>query len=96
MNVSEMSNEEGTLNVLAKRFTEERLPKALALKEKVDQGKLLDDFDIEFLQQVLADARNLPLSVQENAKYRDIAGRVIQLYSEITAKALENEKAQKA
>jgi len=93
--VSEVSKETGTLVVLAKRMVEERLPKALALKEKVDRGEALADTDIAFLEQVLADARNIPQGLKQDPKFQDIAGRMLQLYKEIMAKAMENETAKK-
>ncbi len=41
-NVSEIPKETGVIAVLAKRMVEERLPKALALKERVDRGEVLN------------------------------------------------------
>ena len=54
--MAEVSKELGVIAVLAKRMVEERLPKALALKDRVDKGAVLDDLDIAFLQQVVDDA----------------------------------------
>ena len=92
--MAELSNDQGILSVLAKRLVDERLPKAIALKEKVDQGNVLEDRDIAFLEQVLADSRSIPLSVRDDPQFQDIGVRMLNLYSEITSKALENEKAQ--
>jgi hypothetical protein len=94
--VSEASKEDAILAVLADRLVEERLPRALALKEKVDRGEVLGDFDIAFLEQVLADAGNIPQGVKENPKFKDASAQMKQLYKAIMDKALENEeKAQK-
>lgn len=95
MIVSEVSKEEGILTVLAKRLVEERLPKALALKEKVDRGEVLDDSELAFLEQVMADVGKIPPEVKKNPKFQDAAGRMVQLWKEITTKALENEKTRK-
>ena len=54
--MSEVSKEIGVFAVLAKRMVEERLPKALALKERVDHGEVLNELDVAFLEQVIADA----------------------------------------
>jgi len=94
-NVSEVSKETAVLAVLGKRLVEERLPRALALKEKVDRGEVLDDFDVAFLDQVLADSRNIPQGVRDDPRYKDAAGRILPLYKEIMDKALENERAKK-
>ena len=94
--MAEVSKEMGLMAVLAKRMVDERLPKALALKERVDRGELLNDLDMAFLQQVVTEANELPPKVKENPRVMEVAGRMLQLYKEISAKALENEKAGKA
>jgi len=94
--VSEASKEDAVLAVLADRLVEERLPRALALKEKVGRGEVLDDFDIAFLEQVLADARNIPQGIKDNPTFKDAAAQMMQLYNAIMSKALENEQAQKS
>ena len=84
----------GVLTALAQRLVDQRLPRALALKNKVDGGALLEDADLAFLEGVLADAQKIAPIVTRNPKYLGVAGRMAQLYQEITAKALENEQAQ--
>ena len=93
--MSEVSKEIGVLAVLAKRMVEERLPKALALKERVDRGEVLNELDVAFLKQVNADAGAIRPMMQENPRVLEVAGRMVSLYKEITDKALENEKAEK-
>lgn len=92
--MSGVSKETGVLAVLAKRMVEERLPKALALKERVDRGEVLNDLDLVFLEQVVADSKTVGPLVKDNPQAADIAGRMLHLYREITTKALENEQAQ--
>jgi hypothetical protein len=94
--VAQVSKELGVIAVLAKRMVEERLPKALALKERVDRGEVLNDLDLAFLEQVVVDARKVLPMAQENPQVLDVAGRMLKLYREISDKALENEKAQKS
>ena len=53
--MAEVSKETGTLAVLAKRMVEERLPKALAMKERIDKGGVLNDLDLAFLEQIVKD-----------------------------------------
>jgi hypothetical protein len=93
--VSNVSKDMGVIAVLAKRMVEERLPKALALKERVDRGEVLNDLDIAFLERVIADAKNLGPLMDKDPRVREVAGRMVSLYKEITDKALENEKVQK-
>ena len=89
------SKEAGVLAVLARRMTDERLPKALALKERVDRGELLNELDLGFLEQVVQDARSIQPIVDSNPRAKEVAGRMLQLYREITQKALQNEEAGK-
>jgi hypothetical protein len=90
-----VSKETGTIAVLAKRMVEERLPQALALKERIDKGGVLNEIDLRLLEQVLKDAEQIRPLMQKEPKVLEVAGRMVELYREITAKALENEKAQK-
>ncbi len=93
--MAQVSKDLGVIAVLAKRMVEERLPKALALKERVDRGEVLNELDLAFLEQVVVDANTVKPMMREYPQVLEIAGRMLQLYKEITDRALENEKAQK-
>lgn len=93
--MSEVSKDTGVIAVLAKRMVEERLPKALAMKERVDKGGVLNDLDLAFLEQVVKDAGQVRPLMEKDPRVKELAGQMVQLYREITEKALENEKATK-
>ena len=93
--MSASSSDTGVLTALAQRLVDQRLPRALAMKEKVDRGEMLDDRDLAFLEQVMEDANKIAPVVERNPKYKEVAGRMVQLYKEIMAKALENEQVKK-
>jgi hypothetical protein len=95
MYMAQVSKDQGVIAVLAKRMVEERLPKALALKERIDRGEVLNELDLNFLEQVVADANQARPLMRDNPRVLEVAGRMLQLYKEITEKALENEKAKK-
>jgi len=82
----------GVLMALAQRMRDQRLPRALAIKERVDGGAVLSDRDIRFLEEVLSDANRIAPIVKRNPEYAGVAARMVELYKEITAKALENER----
>ena len=84
----------GLVAVLMQRLSTQRLPRALALKEKVDQGGLLDELDISFLEQVFTDTNKLKTLVDRHPEHQDLVARIISLYSDITARGLENEQQQ--
>jgi hypothetical protein len=91
--MSESSEDVGLITVLLQRLETQRLPRALALKEKVDRGELLDDFDIGFLEEVFSETGKVRPLVAQHPEYQELAARMMNLYKEITDKALENEKA---
>mgnify|MGYP003530206580 CR=1 FL=1 len=93
--MSEVSRDAGVIAVLAKRMVEERLPKALAMKERVDKGGVLNDLDLAFLEQIVADSGQLRPLMDKDPRVKELAGQMLQLYAGITEKALENDKAKK-
>ena len=88
------SNEAGVATAIIERLETQRLPRALELKAKVDLGGVLDDFDIDFLDRVFADTNELRPLLGRHPEYQELAARVINLYHDITAKALANEPRQ--
>ena len=82
----------GMLTVLIERLEGQRLPRALDLKEKVDQGGCLDDFDIAFLEEVFADSQQLQPLMERHPEHQEIAAKMMGLYREITEKGLANER----
>lgn len=92
--MAKVSKQEGMKAVLAKRMVEQRLPKALEMKERVERGELLNELDMKLLEAVLSESTSINELVENDPKARDIAERMLQLYNEITTRALENERAQ--
>jgi hypothetical protein len=86
------SNDAGTIQVLLERLNTQRLPRALEIKQKVDGGERLDDFDVQFLKTVLEDAREGENLAARHPEYRALIGQLLGLYNEITRIALENEQ----
>ena len=92
--MTQSTDDAGTAQALLERLERWRLPRALAVKERVDAGELLTDSDIQFLKTVLEDAGSVQVLVARNPEYQSLVARVTNLYDEITRKALENEQAQ--
>ena len=89
-----MTNSEqdaGLISVLMDRFEKQRLPRALSLKEKVDRGEKLDDYDLVFLEEVFADSSKIKPLLDRHPEYQPLAARMAHLYKEITEKGLKNQ-----
>jgi len=82
----------GTIQVLLERLNNYRLPRALALKERVDAGGKLDDNDIAFLERVFEDSSQARQLVARHPEFKSLTVKLVDLYSHITTKALENEQ----
>jgi len=82
----------GTIAALMLRFEQYRLPRAQRILERVKQGEVLSDYDIQFLKRVFEDSKNTQPLVERNPEYRGLVSRAVDLYSEIVEKSLENEK----
>lgn len=90
--MTESSGDAGVISVLIERFEEQRLPRALEMKERVDRGEKLSDIDLAFLKEVFADAQNMKTYIDKFPEYQSVAAQAMSLYSDISQKALENEE----
>lgn len=82
----------GLIEVLLERLEKQRLPRMFALKEKVDSGEPLDDLDLEFLEMSIIDGRKAIPLIDRHPEYQALAAQVMELYKDITEKALQIEK----
>ena len=71
---------------------ETRYRRALEIKERVDKGERLTDLDVEFLEQVFKDGQENRQYAVKFPEYMDIISKIVHIYEDIMAKALENEK----
>lgn len=81
------------LETLLERFQKHRLPRLLDIKKNVDQGETLSDYDIEFMEELFKDAKQNDRYLQTaDDELKNLMGKVLALYKEITEKAMENEQ----
>jgi hypothetical protein len=84
--------DKGVAQVLLMRLENERLPYALKLKDRVDRGERLSDFDTQFLKRVMQEGREARILAAKLPQYQEVVTRMADLYEEITRKGLENEQ----
>jgi hypothetical protein len=86
------TRDKGVAQVLLMRLENERLPYALKLKDKVDRGERLSDFDTQFLKRVMQEGREARNLAAKLPQYQEVVQRMAALYEEITRKGAENEQ----
>ena len=77
---------------LVERFDSMWLPRALEIRQRMDEGEILMDFDISFLKGIVQEAINNKHYADEMPELHKIYAQAVALYHEITEKALANEK----
>ncbi len=90
--MEQSKKDEGTLAALMLDLEEVRLPRAMQILEKVNEGELLSEYDIAFLKSVYEDSRETELLVERHPEYYPLISRCLCLYTEIITKGIENEK----
>ena len=90
--MSHPTDDTATLQALLDRLLKFRLPRAMALKKRVDAGERMTDADIAFMKEALEDAQDGQHFVARNPEFHALGGELVQLYEEIVEKATENEK----
>lgn len=80
------------VQVLLERLEKQRLPRLLALKKKVEEGSSLDDLELDFLENSIIDARKILPIIDRHPEYQPLAAQVVELYKDISDKALQIEK----
>jgi hypothetical protein len=90
--MSEETEDQGIIQAIVDRLEKIRLPMALQLQEKVNSGEKLNDLDLAFLDNVFNDSTKLKGMLDRHPTWQPLYARMISLYSEITTRALENEK----
>ncbi len=90
--MSDKTEDTGVIEALLARLNEYRLPRLLELKERVDRGETITDNDLQLLERVLEDGREIQPLIDRNPKVQPIYAQMTTLYAEITAKAVQNEQ----
>ena len=90
--MSDSESEVAVIYALVERFETQRLPRLLEIKERVDQGGVLSERDIQFMSEIAHDAQRGKRLVDRHPDWQRYCAEVIHLFEEVAEKALENEK----
>ncbi len=82
----------GIAQALLARFENQRLPRMVEIKKRLDDGIVLNEFEIEYISEAVHDARLILPYVDHHPEYEALVSKVIHYYKLITDEALDNEK----
>ncbi|MET0659082.1 MAG: hypothetical protein ABW110_13105 [Steroidobacteraceae bacterium] len=85
----------GTIMALLSRLNDQRLPRALDLKKRVDAGERLTDYDMRFIKMAVTEGNQARRLVAKHPKYQPLVDKMSALYQEIIDKGSENERNEK-
>ena len=70
------TRDKGVILVLLERFNKQRLPRAKAMKKKVDAGELLNDHDLQFLRKIEKDSKQIGGLLERNPEYKELVTKI--------------------
>lgn len=86
------SEETALITAYVEKLQEQSIPRALAVKKRIDNGECLNEIDIMYFEEQLADASSMMTMLKHHPEYQKLITELANLYHEITEKALWNQQ----
>lgn len=86
------SEETGLITAYLEKLQEQSIPRALAVKKRVDEGECLNEIDIMYFEEQLSDASSMMPMLKHHPEYQKLIAELADLYHQIAEKALSNQK----
>ncbi len=90
--MDQKEEDRATLITVMDRFNKWRYPQAAEMKSRLEKGETLTERDVQFLHRVFEAAQVVLPILERNPEFHELASKAINLYSEITTLALDNEQ----
>ena len=90
--MEQKDKEEGVVQVSVQHFEQQVLPRVVEIKQKLDDGDTMNEFDIEVVTEALQDAHNFLPHLEEHPEYKALFSQIVHYYKLITDEALDNAK----
>jgi hypothetical protein len=82
--------DKGVIAVLLKRFETESYPRAQSIKKYIDEGAVLNDRDLSYLEETLEHAHQIMTLIARHPEYAALAKEAMLMYEEIMSKSQQN------
>lgn len=82
----------GTIEAVLLGFNRHQLPRLLDIKERVDRGEVLDEYEIIFLEETLQEVQSCEYFAESHPEYKLLVAEVANYYDHISHQAMQNQK----
>lgn len=87
-----LSKDDALITVLLRHLEAHRFPVILSIQEKVVRGKVLDDWEVGFLEESVEEIRKTMPLVNHHPELQGLYTRSAAMFLEISRKAYQNEE----
>lgn len=90
--MSDLDTDSSIILAVLQNFEKQLLPRVIEIKQSLDDGNIINEFDLEFLSEALHEARSLMPYLERHPEYEPFVCKLIHYYKIITDEALDNER----